>query len=138
MQVLSRHPSSSPSLVLNEVRGNCINIQVPLSVKTRAEPVQDLMALDSVPDMMRAGVSCFKIEGRMKGPEYVAITTAAYRAAVDSAWAQLVGEPASSAKSTALISEQQRRALHQVRDNGGHQRSAYINAHAAMHYSGAR
>lgn len=28
----------------------------------------------------------FKIEGRLKGPEYVAITTRAYRLAVDEAW----------------------------------------------------
>jgi len=25
--------------------------------------------------MIQAGVSCFKIEGRLKGPEYVALTT---------------------------------------------------------------
>eukprot|EP00879_Flechtneria_rotunda_P017841 GHRR01018700.1.p1 GENE.GHRR01018700.1~~GHRR01018700.1.p1 ORF type:complete len:521 (+),score=109.15 GHRR01018700.1:527-2089(+) len=41
---------------------------------------QDLMALDHIPDMIAAGVGCFKIEGRLKGPEYVAATTAAYRA----------------------------------------------------------
>lgn len=28
-----------------------------------------------VPDLIKAGVSCFKIEGRLKGPEYVALTT---------------------------------------------------------------
>ena len=32
------------------------------------------------------GVKSFKIEGRLKGPEYVAITTKAYRLAVDEAW----------------------------------------------------
>ena len=31
----------------------------------------------------------FKIEGRLKGPEYVAITTRAYRLAVDAAWQAL-------------------------------------------------
>eukprot|EP00775_Hariotina_reticulata_P002854 gene2854-3147_t len=41
---------------------------------------QDLMALQQLPDMIAAGVGCFKIEGRLKGPEYVAATTAAYRA----------------------------------------------------------
>jgi collagenase-like PrtC family protease len=41
---------------------------------------QDLMALQQVPAMIAAGVGCFKIEGRLKGPEYVAATTAAYRA----------------------------------------------------------
>lgn len=33
------------------------------------------MAVEQVPELMRAGVSCFKIEGRLKGPEYVALTT---------------------------------------------------------------
>ncbi|MCO4772560.1 MAG: U32 family peptidase [Deltaproteobacteria bacterium] len=47
---------------------------------------QDLAGIHHVPALMEAGVSCFKIEGRLKGPEYVAATTAAYRRAVDSAW----------------------------------------------------
>lgn len=47
---------------------------------------QDLMAIDLVPELIDAGVACFKIEGRLKGPEYVALTTRAYRAAVDAAW----------------------------------------------------
>ena len=33
------------------------------------------MAVDLVPDLIRAGVRSFKIEGRLKGAEYVAITT---------------------------------------------------------------
>ncbi|HEX4386776.1 MAG TPA: peptidase U32 family protein, partial [Myxococcales bacterium] len=33
---------------------------------------RDLAAYDLLPQLLRAGVSCFKIEGRMKGPEYVA------------------------------------------------------------------
>ena len=39
------------------------------------------------------GVKSFKIEGRLKGPEYVAITTKAYRLAVDEAWRALHLEP---------------------------------------------
>uniref|UniRef100_A0A7S2WUD7 Peptidase U32 collagenase domain-containing protein n=1 Tax=Rhizochromulina marina TaxID=1034831 RepID=A0A7S2WUD7_9STRA len=61
---------------------------------------QDLMGLDRVSDMIAAGVDTFKIEGRLKGPEYVYLTTSAYRARVDEAWAKLTGEaapPASSA-----------------------------------------
>ena len=75
---------------------------------------QDLMALDCIPDLMRAGVGCFKIEGRLKGPEYVAITTAAYRWAVDSAWAELTGQPGDAPSSPAGIFEDKRRSLHQV------------------------
>lgn len=77
--------------------------------------VQDLMALDCIPDMIRAGVSCFKIEGRLKGPEYVAITTAAYRAAVDRAWADFASQPKQALQSEPVgVSAEQRRFLHQV------------------------
>lgn len=54
---------------------------------------QDLMAVELVPALMDAGVSCFKIEGRLKGPEYVALTTAAYRRAVDVVWAAMQQPP---------------------------------------------
>ena len=47
---------------------------------------QDLAAIDLIPQMMIAGVVSFKIEGRLKGPEYVALTTKMYRQAVDAAW----------------------------------------------------
>ncbi|HLY09169.1 MAG TPA: U32 family peptidase [Planctomycetota bacterium] len=45
---------------------------------------QDLAAYELVPDLMGL-VSCLKIEGRLKTPEYVAATTRAYRKAVDQA-----------------------------------------------------
>ena len=51
---------------------------------------QDLCALDRVPQMIAAGVHSFKIEGRLKSPEYVAATTRAYRRAIDAA---LEGKP---------------------------------------------
>ena len=44
---------------------------------------QDLHGVDQVPALASAGVRSFKIEGRMKGPAYVAATVALYRAAVD-------------------------------------------------------
>jgi collagenase-like PrtC family protease len=47
---------------------------------------QDLSAIELVPQLMLAGVTSFKIEGRLKGPEYVAMTTRVYREAVDAAW----------------------------------------------------
>ena len=54
---------------------------------------QDLYGLDHVPDLVRAGVSCLKIEGRLKDAKYaVAATTRAYRNAVDLAWKNLVTE----------------------------------------------
>ncbi|MBZ9750335.1 DUF3656 domain-containing protein [Deinococcus sp. HMF7604] len=49
----------------------------------------DLYALHQVPELVRIGVDCLKIEGRYKDAEFVALTTAAYRKAVDEAWAGL-------------------------------------------------
>jgi putative protease len=46
----------------------------------------DLYALEQVPEIIRIGISAIKIEGRYKDAEYVALTTRAYRKAVDDAW----------------------------------------------------
>ena len=46
---------------------------------------KDLAAYDLLPELLAAGVSCFKIEGRMKGPEYVANVVDKYRRALDGA-----------------------------------------------------
>jgi len=51
---------------------------------------QDLAAYDLTPDLIAAGVSSFKIEGRLKTPEYVANITRHYRTAIDAA---VRGEP---------------------------------------------
>ena len=49
----------------------------------------DLYALHQIPDIVRIGIHALKIEGRYKDADYVALTTAAYRKAVDEAWAGL-------------------------------------------------
>jgi putative protease len=49
---------------------------------------QDLAAYALVPELIEAGVSCLKIEGRLKTPEYVANITGHYRRAIDAAWEQ--------------------------------------------------
>lgn len=46
---------------------------------------QDLAAFPLIPELMAAGVSSFKIEGRLKTPEYVANITSQYREAIDAA-----------------------------------------------------
>ncbi len=46
----------------------------------------DLYTLEHVPAIVETGVAALKIEGRYKDAEYVALTTAAYRKAVDEAW----------------------------------------------------
>jgi putative protease len=48
----------------------------------------DLMALAQIPELTEIGIDSFKIEGRYKDADYVALTTHAYRAAIDAAWAQ--------------------------------------------------
>ena len=53
---------------------------------------QDLCGLDQVEDLIRAGVSCLKIEGRLKDENYVAATTRAYRNAVDTVWEKILKE----------------------------------------------
>ena len=45
--------------------------------------LRDLSAVEAIPDLYEAGVLSFKIEGRMKRPEYVAAAVTACRNAVD-------------------------------------------------------
>lgn len=44
---------------------------------------KDICTLELIPDLVDAGIDSFKIEGRMKRPEYVAGVTAMYRKYVD-------------------------------------------------------
>ncbi|ASS68114.1 MULTISPECIES: U32 family peptidase [unclassified Paenibacillus] len=44
---------------------------------------KDLAAIDIVPELIEAGVTSFKIEGRLKSPEYVANVVSKYRSAID-------------------------------------------------------
>jgi putative protease len=46
---------------------------------------QDLAAVEEIPELVRLGIVSFKIEGRLKTPEYVAAVTQVYRRAIDSA-----------------------------------------------------
>jgi U32 family peptidase len=49
---------------------------------------QDLAGLEVLSELIGAGVSCLKIEGRLKTPEYVANVTRVYRQAIDRVLAQ--------------------------------------------------
>lgn len=55
-----------------EGRGECY----PLSMK-------DMCTLEILPELIEAGIDSFKIEGRMKRPEYAAGVTAVYRKYID-------------------------------------------------------
>ena len=79
-------------------RGQCAQacrLPYEMIVDGRIEPLGDaryllspgdLYALEQVPEIVRIGISALKIEGRYKDAEYVALTTRAYRKAVDDAW----------------------------------------------------
>jgi putative protease len=68
---------------------------------------EDLESSALVPELVRLGIASLKIEGRLKGPEYVAATTRLYRKAVDAA-----------AGDAAAPSEDERRAALQTFTRG--------------------
>lgn len=101
-------------------RGQCAQacrLPYELLVDGRVEPLEDaryllspgdLYALRQIPEIVAAGIAALKIEGRYKDADYVALTTRAYRKAVDEAWA---GRPLS-------ITPQEELQLEQVYSRG--------------------
>ena len=70
---------------------------------------RDLMMIDRIPELRNTGVCSFKLEGRMKRPEYVGVITRAYREAIDAAKANIEYHP----------TEKTIEALRQVFNRGG-------------------
>lgn len=70
---------------------------------------RDVCGLDYIPKLIKAGVKSFKIEGRMKNPEYVALVTKIYRKYIDLA---LSNEPYS-------VDYNDKKILMQVFNRGG-------------------
>lgn len=70
---------------------------------------KDVCTLDIIPDLIRAGVKSFKIEGRMKSKEYVGIVTSIYRKYIDLA---------ESGKEY-IVDEEDREKLMQIFNRGG-------------------
>ena len=70
---------------------------------------RDVCGLDFIPKLIKAGVKCFKIEGRMKTPEYVAAVTKIYRKYIDLA---LSGKPY-------IVDYADKKILMQVFNRGG-------------------
>jgi len=66
----------------------CDGADVDLDQQKYLLSPQDLAAYALVPELIDAGVSCLKIEGRLKTPEYVANITSHYRRAIDAAVAE--------------------------------------------------
>jgi len=70
---------------------------------------KDVCTLDIIPDLIKAGVKSFKIEGRMKSKEYVGIVTSIYRKYVD------LAESGKEYK----VDEKDREKLMQIFNRGG-------------------
>ncbi len=70
-------------------RGQCAQpCRLPYKVGDNKESqyvlsLKDICTLEYIPELVKAGIHSFKIEGRMKKPEYVALVTAMYRKYVD-------------------------------------------------------
>ena len=70
-------------------RGQCAQpCRLPYNVGNDKETqyimsLKDMCTLEYIPELVEAGIYSFKIEGRMKKPEYVALVTAMYRKYVD-------------------------------------------------------
>lgn len=68
-------------------RGQCAQpCRLPYKVNGKTSYVmslKDMCAVELIPDLIEAGIYSFKIEGRMKKPEYVAAVTSIYRKYVD-------------------------------------------------------
>lgn len=47
---------------------------------------KDMCMIEHIPEMVKAGITSFKIEGRAKSAYYVAVVTNAYRKAIDAYW----------------------------------------------------
>lgn len=58
-------------------------VQKPMGDVAYLLSPKDLAAVELVPELIEAGVTSFKIEGRLKSPEYVANVVGKYRKAID-------------------------------------------------------
>ena len=78
---------------------------------------KDLCTLQLMPQLIQAGVDSFKIEGRRKSPEYVAVTTAIYRKYLDLALG--AGESIGADAWKALINPEDMQKLKRSFNRGG-------------------
>ena len=78
----------------------------------------DLHAISQVPELVRIGISCLKIEGLYKDENYVALTTLAYRQAIDAAIASLDHDSQQSSARHEGFGEVSKKQLAQVYSRG--------------------
>lgn len=107
--VSAKNISNSSNTNLTESSKSSINVKEETLDKGYLLSPRDLCALEYLPDLIHAGVTCFKIEGRLKSPEYVATVTRIYRKYIDKV---LHGEEY-------VIEEKDKKDLMQVFNRGG-------------------
>lgn len=94
---------------------------------------RDLCSIDLLPDLVRAGASSLKLEGRMKSPDYVHAVTSVYRAVLDrvlasDAAATAGGDASSNAGSAGVrATDEERRVLSEAFSRGF--TTAYLEGH---------
>lgn len=65
--------------VLSDEEGNSISTEGKYFMSAK-----DLCMIEFVPDLIKAGIDSFKIEGRRRDPKYIEVTSRCYREAIDS------------------------------------------------------
>jgi len=70
---------------------------------------KDICSIDLIPNLLDAGIKSFKIEGRMKSPEYVGLVTSIYRKYIDLALSN----------NEYIVDESDRNNLMQIFNRGG-------------------
>lgn len=91
-----------------DIKGECY----PLSLK-------DMRTVEHIPALIRAGIDSFKIEGRMKKPEYAAGVTAVYRKYIDRYYELRRELPPEEAASAYRVEEEDLRRLSCLYNRGG-------------------
>ena len=106
-------------------RGKCAGTcRLPYSLMKNGQVVdkgyllssKDVCTLDILPELISAGVKSFKIEGRMKSPEYVGLVTSIYRKYIDLA----------NSNKTYIVEDNDREKLMQIFNRGGFS-TGYLN-----------
>lgn len=76
---------------------------------------KDMMTLEHIPELLKAGIDSFKIEGRMKSKEYAGMVTRIYRRAIDQGIYELSNEEMDTLK---IIYNRTYTSGHLFHDNG--------------------
>lgn len=101
-------------------RGRCAQpCRLPYTVKTDEKKsieayflsLKDMCTIEHIPDLIAAGIDSFKIEGRMKKPEYAAGVTAMYRKYIDKYYSLLDKYDETVAKEKFFVNQEDSLAL---------------------------